>query len=247
MKLKHAFVFLSAILLSINAFAQKKVIRPPQAGDQMIGLNINPVFSFIGNSFNASENNSLSLPSSGVVYRKFKDDRVAARYRASFNLSQNSFIFQDAEQINSFGFIGLGFGREYRKQVSRWSIYAGAEFVFEHSSSFVRLEYDEPITVSQPFIGATRTTRNQSHSSLVGAGLFAGAEYFFSDVFFVGVELYAALLFGVTYGRQQDFEEVGTNMQGELITRVRDTSRDARLLVNMSNAQPVVIRAGVRF
>ncbi len=213
----------------------------------MLGLNINPIFSFIGNTFNANQFNDLSIPSSGVVYRKMKDDSVAARYRASFNLRRNSSSFQEVEQINSFGFVGLGFGREYRKQVNRWSIYGGAEFVLEHSSSIVRLEYDEPLTVNSPFVGATRTTRDQTHSSLVGAGLFAGAEYFFSDVFFVGVELYAALLAGLTYGRKQDFERVGTNNQGELISQERESSRDPQFLVNMSNTQPVVFRAGVRF
>lgn len=244
-------VFLIAICISFGvqcAQAQdaKPPFRPIEAGDRSLAIEVDPVFNYLGNMFNQTSNNALYLTSWGVVYRKFKSPERALRLRGNLDLQRSSspslFLNNIDEQTSLYVGLLFAVGQEYRKAINKWSLYTGFEGILSHRTQRIDFDYTES---QQVFF--ERVIYSQSHRTMAGIGLFAGAEYFISNLIFVGIELNAQLLAGLRYGRNTETEialEPGNPGAG---SRIELIELPSRLEVSGNTGSLVRLRMGLRF
>lgn len=241
---KTLLLFILASCTSVIANAQ---VRPYEAGDQNFAISVNPVFSYVGNLFNDSQSNNLNLTSAGIVYRNFRSPNKATRFSGNisynqtssfsthFNFSTNtaSSFTTDFTSVNS----NIGIGTEYRKSLTKWSLYSGWQILaaFQQNS----FKVDNPASTMDTFY----TTESNSGARVsAGPGIFGGAEYFFGDVFFLGMEVSAAALAGYQFAPSNTM----TNRTQNSFSLISNEG-DGRFIMNVSSANLVIFRAGVRF
>ncbi len=242
MKKTHLLILL-ATCSSIISSAQ---VRTYEASDQSIAISINPVFGYVGNLFNDNGSNNLNLSSAGIIYRKFRTPQRAFRLSGNVSYFQNS-IFSDfvysgnnitsnTETTTSVN-ANLGIGTEYRKHITKWSLYAGWQILAAYQNLHSRV--DSP---DRSYFQFQITERNNGARVSAGPGIFGGAEYLLGDLFFVGMEVNAALLAGYQFAPSVT---VADYSGGNLLLRKNEGKNS--FTANVSSSNIVVFRAGLRF
>jgi hypothetical protein len=190
------FYFLLLILVSLSAASQEsplvnkhgRVILP-QAGEYAIGLPVNPLIEFIGNSFNGSTHNNfaLGLLDGNAFYGKYflAPDR-ALRVKADIYYVIVSYPseFINETRMNSTHLTG---GYEYRRGENRFQLVYGPEIILGLNSRTDK--------IAPPFTDEyTRKTKTNS----LGVRGFLGGEYFFMPKLSLAAEM--GLTFNTTIG-----------------------------------------------
>lgn len=234
---KKLLLFTIATCASIFANAQ---VRAYEAGDKSVALEINPLFNYVGNLFNDNVSNNLGITSAGLIYRRFKSPERALRVRGNFSYLQNSHtppfppVYTSThETVNAL----VGIGPEYRKNIKKWSLYAGWEIIGSFSNRNFKNEYSEPITQNAIL------EFNAGALLSGGLGIIGGAEFFMGDVFFLGMEVSAAALAGYQLPSTSIIQEADS--QG--IYSPEKTEGEAGFYMSASSIGLVAFRAGVRF
>ncbi|MBO1884548.1 hypothetical protein J4N46_08990 [Capnocytophaga sp. Marseille-Q4570] len=180
----------------------------PKQGDWSIGFNVGNALTFVGQAFNGSPSNSgqnlfegqnfvgfgegvFSSTHSVLTFvgKKFDTDNTATRYIASFNFNLSK--DKDVDAVSSVGLVA-GYGKEWRKGVTRLQGYYGADAL----------------------VGFVSPAKKQTAFGL-GVNGFAGVEYFI----FPKVALGAQYTYGVnfTYASNGNTEKnrLGFNIGGK--------------------------------
>lgn len=212
-----------ALILTFSAIAQEEKTKEekryvPQAGDIAVGIDGGPLFDYVGNMFNGTQNNGLNFNENTLYLRYFIADNAAIRGVLSINNSTNinRFYVQDdaaffedpltnkqledvQTQKNRNMMLRVGYQgfREYKRLVG----FYGADLGFRYQKNSTIYEYGNQMTVLNP--NPTTQWGNLSPRNLeviggsvktIFVGAFTGAEYYFMPGFCVGGE------FGLSYG-----------------------------------------------
>lgn len=236
-------MFLGAFLCFIfKAHAQ---YQPIGTGQKTVAVSVNPIFPYIGNFFNATENNDLIISGGSIIYRNFSSGTraftaegfVTARTR---NSSINTYTTMALKEIDA----SIALGKEYRKQNNKWSFYAGWAIPLRVSDANREYNYSTEIVR----LGESRTLENKDGLSL-GSGLHGslGVEYYMNDVLFVGAELRGAFGLGYRFEGKNVTERMQLDQQGNLESITTTQVLENGFYANISTIAPVVFRMGVRF
>ncbi|MES2593346.1 MAG: hypothetical protein V4608_15795 [Bacteroidota bacterium] len=195
--MKKSTLLLGVTFCISGAFAQdltSKLGEPmlPEEGDWAISMNVDPIFNFIGNAFNA--NNSNSAPQVGflngdgtIVGKKFIDEKSAYRalLRLGFTSQTNkNFVNDDAivtaptfptpfpQKEDKFSrkstMIGIGVGKEFRRGITRLQGFYGADAMIWMASTSSKYTYGNTMTaVAAP--GVTPTPMSTTWDETTGA------------------------------------------------------------------------------
>ncbi len=149
----------------------------PQQGDLAVGLSVNPIFDYMGNLFNGSDNNQLALKllnNNQLFFKYFLAPGRAIRTRVGISkydqLYTDSNIDADVKEshINFSAFLGY----EKRKGRERLQLFYGGETGVDFST--VNYVYKYHYYSPTPRISKASS---DSYSGLTLRG-FAGVEYF---------------------------------------------------------------------
>lgn len=225
-----AFIF--AVSMSVDAQnellkSKKGVPILPQQGDYAIGINAQPVFSYFGNMFNATANNSIGfnfLNSTNAIFLKYMKAPDMA-YRAYIRVGQTSltqvaFVFDDADPdmedqvedkfTNLSTNVAFGLGCEKRRGIGRLQGYYGVEGMVMLTGSSQNYTYGNaydsvntmPTTTDwnngNILPDGSRVLKNKD-GMMIGLGVraFVGVEYFILPKLSVGGEFGWGLVAGV--------------------------------------------------
>jgi hypothetical protein len=137
----------------------------PEAGDWAISMSADPIFTFLGNAFNGTQNhagpNTNFLGNQTIIGKKFIDEKSA--YRAIVRLGFNSsttknLVIDDAQTGSTVNFpeqpaqvedkrsirntnIAIGVGKEMRRGKTRLQGYYGADVMIWLSSTSTKYKY----------------------------------------------------------------------------------------------------------
>jgi len=222
---------LSLIFLNLQA-QQQPVLKNkrgiailPKKGEYGLGISAMPFFSYFGNMFNNSTSNSgpvFTFAGPGqTIFAKFMKSNDLA-YRAAFRIginnntksynvldispgaAANAVVSDLHKQRNSN--IGLSFGLEKRKGITRLQGIYGVEGFINFSSGKTLYEYGNKLEYLD-----TNTTRvkkmNSSTSFSIGFRGFAGVEYFIAPNFSIGGELGYGPSFSIGSAEEQTTEQ----------------------------------------
>jgi len=152
----------------------------PEKGDWSIGFNIDGIFSYLGNSFNGTSDNSVPgvdfLSGSYFTGKRFTSATTATRYSANLSISSSK-----TGEIKSSGFdVTAGLGKEWRKGKTRLQGFYGADALVTYGSS--------------------KVGEDKTNNLGVGVNGFIGAEYFI----FPKMALGAQYNYGVGFTSSED-------------------------------------------
>lgn len=237
----------------------------PTAGKRAIAINVNPIFNYLGNMFNGSTGNSLDISAANVLYRKFKENNVVKRYRISFGISTSEFSLLsstinfpyrlDAGTRRNFSTsLSFAYGKEKRYNYKKISLYTGWELIsgISHYSSSYNYDYNEGDIISNEMFvqSVNRIKSGPSYTDLsVGvAGIF-GAEYYFSKMFFAGMELSLPLVFTISKENSYQYQTARLNWPENVVSVTDDIYVESRYLMsgNVSSTNLIQFRAGIVF
>lgn len=237
----------------------------PTAGKRAISININPVFTYLGNMFNGSTGNSLDISAANVLYRKFKENNIVKRYRLNFGISTNesslinsnsTFPFRlDAGTRRSFSSsLSFAYGKEKRYNYRKLSLYTGWEIIsgVSHYSSSYNYDYNDGDFYSIDILqqNLTRIKSGPSYTGVsVGVAGILGAEYYFSKMFFVGMELSVPFILSITREEGYKYERANVIWPENVVRVTDELSDDARNLISGSirSTDLIQFRAGITF
>ena len=175
---------------AFGAFAQDLTSRKgepilPEAGDWAISMSADPIFTYLGNAFNGSQNhagpNTNFLGSQTIIGKKFISEKSAYRLivRLGFTSKTNkNLVINDAETGSTINFpdqqgkvqdkqsirntnIALGIGKEMRRGKTRLQGYCGADAMIWMSSASIKYKYGNRMSESDvsSTIGDAKTTK----------------------------------------------------------------------------------------
>jgi hypothetical protein len=242
-------LLIAIILLSLfgkDSFAQFKEL---ESGDHTLAININPIFPYFGNMFNQSTANDLNLTGLGAVYRSYKSGTKALRISASANIYKFSRFNQSdldpATRSETNIYFQFAIGHEKHLNYGKWSIYYGWQAMVVLNNYIIKSTYQN----ESPDI--TNYTRRllDNNGLLIQAGLggFFGGEYYLSNNLFIGAELNLALLGGYRLNSVRTEETFTTDNNGNIVGNVETTKGENGFQFNLSTANPVIFRMGLRF
>jgi hypothetical protein len=137
----------------------------PEAGDWAISMSADPIFTYLGNAFNGTQNhagpNTNFLGNQTIIGKKFIDEKNAYRVivRLGFNaITDKNLVVDDAQAGSTISFpdqpnrledkrsvknthIGLGLGKEMRRGKTRLQGYYGADAMIWLSSMSSKYTY----------------------------------------------------------------------------------------------------------
>lgn len=157
----------------------------PEAGDWAISMSADPIFTFLGNAFNGTQNhagpNTNFLGNQTIIGKKFIDEKNAYRLiaRLGFNsINDKNLVLDDAQTGSVINFpeqqarvedrrstknthIALGLGKEMRRGKTRLQGFYGADALIWVSMMSKKYKYGNVMSetnVSSTTGGATTTT-----------------------------------------------------------------------------------------
>lgn len=197
----------------------------PKTGDRSIAISAQPILSYIGNMFNGTENNRLNIDNFGLIYRKYKDNNVAQRYRAALAFSSSeSFRYTPSNDFTDYNTrtnrinFEVGYGKEKRYLFKKWALFTGWELSggYSHTSKSYHHKYVDGDFVNTQFTYSSRyrQTDIRNNLSLAISGI-VGAEYYFSKRFFTNVSFSLPLVFNlniITPDQSESYEITSNNI-----------------------------------
>jgi hypothetical protein len=236
----------------------------PNVGDKSFLISISPIFSYFGNMFNNSTGNNLDLSSTNLIFRKFKDNNIARRYRLKLNFSLSQYKFNDNEYFpqklyngkstSTLVNLNYAFGKEKRHHLKYFSFYTGWEFLtgFSHTSTNSAYQYNDGDVTDSPYavFYLTRVVSNNVSNRLyVGAAGLLGADYYFTKMFYVNMELTLPFVIGAELEKVPKYEEVNILMDSKVVQILEKETEKPTLLffTNFSSTQLFQFRAGILF
>jgi hypothetical protein len=193
-KLLSVIALLTVVSFAVNAQTLKSKKGEnylPEKGDWSIGFNMDGVFSYVGNAFNGTSDNSAPsvdfLHNTTFVGKIYTSDKTATRYTANLGISSDK-----AGDVSTSSFdITVGYGKEWRKGKTRLQGFYGADALISAASSSSK---------------NGSTTLYKSGMALgVGVNGFLGAEYFI----FPKISLGAQYNYGIGFVSQAKGEGTG--------------------------------------
>ncbi len=235
--MKKSILFVAACALGMTtAFAQDLTSKKgepilPEAGDWAIGVEATPFLSYFGNMLNGNTNNQFQgwgYTNSGnmITGKMFTSETMAYRGMLRIGFGSNTWtnpLNDDAsvtvpvarvedEYKQSWNYIGLGGGLEWRRGKGRLQGYYGGMLMFSMAGGKDTYSYGNgfsatntaPTSTIDFTTGATasqasRTTENKWGSEMAfGLRGFIGAEFFILPKLSVGGEFGWGLAFSKT-------------------------------------------------
>ncbi|HSH64913.1 MAG TPA: hypothetical protein VLB84_03735, partial [Bacteroidia bacterium] len=173
-----------------GAFAQDLTSKKgepilPEAGDWAISMSADPIFTFLGNAFNGSQDhagpNTAFLGNQTIIGKKFIDEKNAYRVivRLGFNsINDKNLVIDDAQTGSTINFpdqqarvedkrsiknthVALGLGKEMRRGKTRLQGFYGADALIWVSAMSKKYKYGNIMSdanVVSTTGGATTTT-----------------------------------------------------------------------------------------
>ncbi len=230
--------FVQAQEQNIDVSTPKTIDYLPKAGNFGIGADAAPVFSFIGNMFNNSTVNTLTLTMPVIYAKYYLSDMTALRAVlgiANDVKKEQFYIIDDAAAItNPFDNIqtidrkttinnDYAFSLAYQMFIGNKRLrgFYGGQFITEISSTKLNYSYGNPMTVLNPIpssaysFTATRTLEQMLVRDFkVGVGGVAGFEYYIMPRLCFGGEVSLNLLY--TKGLQT-YKKAETISSGMLV------------------------------
>ena len=183
-------IFIVALTLgAFGAYAQDLTSKKgepilPEAGDWAISMSADPIFTYLGNAFNGSQNhagpNTNFLGNQTIIGKKFIDEKNAYRVivRVGFTSKTNkNLVINDAQTGSTINFpdqqekvtdkqsirntnIALGVGKEMRRGKTRLQGYYGADVMIWVASSSEKYKYGNLMSEANVSStdGSTQTT-----------------------------------------------------------------------------------------
>ena len=242
--MKKSTLFIAAVAFSVTtAFAQDLTSKKgepilPEAGDYAIGIDATPLLTYFGNMANGGTNGAFgwNYTNSGnmITGKMFASETMAYRGMIRIGFGSNTWtnpVVDDAstsspvgmtedEMKQSWNYIGLGGGLEWRRGKGRLQGYWGGMLMFSMSGGKSTFSYGNafsstntaPTTTIDFTTGATanvgsRTLENKMGSTMMfGLRGFAGAEFFVLPKISVGGEFGWGLGFAKTGAGTMDTE-----------------------------------------
>lgn len=204
-----------AVCSAVNAFGQSQPVLTnkkglailPEKGDFALGFGANSFFTYFGNMFNGSTNNTspgtaFATPNQSIFGKYMKSDNMAYRVYFRFGVVNNTnstnvpdkspgaatgSTVTDVQKTKNNN-TGLGFGIEKRRGNTRLQGFYGGEVFLNSSSGFdTRTTYGNAIENEDT--GVVRTTIINSGSAFsIGVRAFAGIEFFIAPKISIGGE-----------------------------------------------------------
>lgn len=211
--MKKLAILVGAIALTGSTFAQKATTDSPFSLEGQLG-------------FNAS---TLSFNAPAIRFRYFVADNIATRLTLGIaNTSQTKNVFENeldnsgasGSSVTKNGGFNVAIGGEYHfAGTDRLSPYAGLDIVIGSGSQTAEWSnYNEAATVG--FYQADYSRAIEAKTSAFGVNLVAGADYYFAENFYLGMEL--GLGFGATTVKE------GTDAETTGGVTVTTTSNEAK-------------------
>lgn len=182
--MKKLAILVGAIALTGSTFAQKPTDAPFSLEGQL--------------GFNAS---TLSFDSPAIRFRYFVTENIAGRLTLGIDNSSETFNYFETEntnaggsgtEVNKSGMTLIGIGGEYHfAGTDRLSPYVGLDIQIGMGSSTSEWSNYDGAGYNADF-----TRSIEYKSSMFGVNLVAGADYYFAENFYLGMEL--GLGFGST-------------------------------------------------
>jgi outer membrane protein W len=183
--MKKLAILVGAIALTGSTFAQKATTDNPFSLEGQLG-------------FNAS---TLSFNAPSLRFRYFVADNIAVRLTLGIDNSSETFNYYETEdmntgasgtEVNKSGMFNVAIGGEYHfAGTDRLSPYAGLDILIGSGSNTNDWSNYDGVGY------AANTTRAiEAKTSMFGVNLVAGADYYFAENFYLGMEL--GLGFGAT-------------------------------------------------
>jgi outer membrane protein W len=195
--MKKLAILVGAIALTGSTFAQKATTDSPFSLEGQLG-------------FNAS---TLSFNAPSIRFRYFVADNIAARLTLGIANTSETFNYYETEntngggsgtEVNKTGMFNVAIGGEYHfAGTDRLSPYAGLDILIGSGSSTNDWSNYDGTGYTADY---TRAIENKT--SMFGVNLVAGADYYFAENFYLGMEL--GLGFGATTVKEgTDVETIG--------------------------------------
>ncbi|MDA3819272.1 MAG: hypothetical protein PF590_02220 [Candidatus Delongbacteria bacterium] len=266
--MKKLIVILIAVLgVALVTQAQEKedftsdrgVYMMPESGDIGLGFNAIPFLNYVGNAFNGTAGNSISvnfINNQAIVGKYYLSDDAAARgeLRIGYLNNKNAeFIQKDqdipdpdvlVEDVEKTGItnVHVGAGYEMRRGHGRLQGYYGGMLMLNYFASNARYDYGNPITgdfnsPNTTNFGGNLTTDGrvtESYNQSMGAGLrgFIGVEYFFLPKISIGGEFG----WGFNYNFMLKSQETAEMWNGtEIETNTTEQAKDATFNLDTDN------------
>lgn len=243
--MKKIFISFAALLLGILSFAQDFPQRDetgitenisndyfPQAGEFGIGIDGTPFFNYLGNMFNATEDNSLNLESPRLHFRYFISNDAAIRSMISIGSSSFTDKFyvrddaaflanplgntqiEDHRTISNQNF-EIAIGYQMFRGSRRLRGFYGVDLGFAYRGETEKFQYGNQMTQANPlptngfgFTGAARPLEiKQSPEINLFLGVFTGGEYYLMPRLCIGAEM------GFVYGHSFEGQAYRTQEQ----------------------------------
>lgn len=183
--LSFSFLYLNAQQDSVLTDKKNRTILP-EKNDLAFGISINPIFNYLGNSFNGSSHNflNLGLLNNQLYAKYFLSNNAALRFRLGMkttrkNVSVNSdYYLYDIEE--TFTEIDGTIGYEKRAGDTRLQLFYGGE---------INIAY-ETIKHEHNYVGFLPDDIELREADGLGVGLrgFFGVEYFLISKLSIGGE-----------------------------------------------------------
>lgn len=196
--MKKLIILVGAIALTGSTFAQKATTDAPFSLEGQLG-------------FNAS---TLSFNAPTIRFRYFVADNIAARLTLGIANTSETFNYYEDEatnglgsgtEVNKTGMFNVAIGGEYHfAGTDRLSPYAGLDILIGSGSST-----NEWSNYDGGSYNADYTRSIDAKTSMFGVNLVAGADYYFAENFYFGMEL--GLGFASTTVKE------GTDTQSDII------------------------------
>lgn len=175
--MKKSILIVALTLGTFGVFAQDLTSKKgepilPEAGDWAISMSADPIFTYLGNAFNGSQNhagpNTNFLGDQTIVAKKFIDEKsayraivrigfVSARYKnlvkddaqngMTFNFPEKQGQVEDKLTVRNSN-IALGVGKEFRRGKTRLQGYYGADAMIWFSSVSAKYKYGNVMSES---------------------------------------------------------------------------------------------------
>jgi hypothetical protein len=220
-KFNVLLAFCLIFTVSLSAQSEKeKVNYLPEEGDFGIGLDGTPIFNYVGNMFNGTNNNRLNVGDTKLYFRYMITDNTAARLcfsLAQYNLKDREYVRDDAAlaidgnstkqledlRITKNNFFEVKVGYQYFKDFRRLRGFFGGDLGYSRNRDRAEYFWGNIMTDVNPrptsaFVGPNADSRYLFYDygayNTFFVGAFTGAEYYIMPKICLGLE------FGISYG-----------------------------------------------